>query len=334
MHINKISYIPFILIFCFNFSFSQEIDLIKVDYSKNNFIAYMVENYNFKQEDLDNIFNDVEILQGVLNSISNPAERVIPWYEYKDIFLTDRRIELGVDFWLENYEIISSVSQSYDIPPEIIVSILGIETYYGRYTGDYSVLDSLYTLAFAYPPRSEFFLSELENFLLLTREEEIDPFLVRGSYAGAMGNSQFISSSYRAYAVDGDGDGKRDLWNSIPDILSSICNYFSVHGWQKGGPIFEKAYFSNDNNVSVESNSLILEDTIESLHAEGYEFSSDLPVDSPVTPVILSGDQGLEYWIGFRNFYVITRYNRSEKYAMATYQLAEAIKTQFEFANK
>ncbi len=330
----KIFYIFLVWIFSFNCSFSQEIDLIKIDNYKNNFIEHMVENYNFKKDELDIIFNDVEILHGVLDSISNPAERVIPWYEYKDIFLTDRRIELGVDFWLENYEIISSVSQSYDIPPEIIVSILGIETYYGRYTGEYSVLDSLFTLAFAYPPRSQFFLNELESFLLLTREEEIDPFLVRGSYAGAMGNSQFISSSYRAYAVDGDGDGKRDLWNSLPDIISSICNYFSVHGWQKNGPIFEKAYFSNDNNVSVESNSLVLEDTIESLHAEGYVFSSDLPVDSPVTPVILSGDEGIEYWIGFRNFYVITRYNRSEKYAMATYQLAEAIKTQFEFTNK
>jgi len=329
--LKKIKYFSLLGLLFFSITcFSQELDLNIINESKNNFITFMVESHTFDRDSLENLFDNTEILYGVLESISNPAERVIPWYEYKDIFLTDRRIELGVEFWINNYDLVSSISEEYGIAAEIIVSILGIETYYGRYTGNYSVLDSLYTLAFAYPPRSQFFLRELENFLLLTREEGIDPFLINGSYAGAMGNSQFISSSYRAYAVDGDGDGKRDLWKSWPDIISSICNYFLIHGWKKDAPILQRASFPDAIDVEIEGNSINLNHTIGSLIAKGFVFSSDLALDSPATSVVLNGEEGVEYWVGFNNFYVITRYNRSEKYAMAAYQLAEQIRYNFE----
>ena len=169
--------------------------------------------------------------------MSRPAERVVPWFEYRNIFMTEERIAAGVRFWTEHAATLEQVAERYGVAPEMIVAIVGIETYFGTRMGKYRVLDALATLAFAYPPRAAFFASELESFLLLTREEQVDPTAALGSYAGAMGAGQFIPSSYRAYAVDADADGKRDLWTDWDDVFGSVANYFAKHGWRTGEPV-------------------------------------------------------------------------------------------------
>jgi membrane-bound lytic murein transglycosylase B len=207
----------------------------------------------------------------------------------------------------------------------MLVSILGIETWFGQRMGRYRVLESLSTLAFAYPPRASFFSSELEAFLLLTREERLDPRLVLGSYAGAMGAGQFIPTSFRAYAVDANGDGQRDLWEDWEDVLGSIANYFKVHGWRRSEPIVDSATLSTDWSGPEPANSMNLDDTVASLSERGYMFSTALPESAPATVLGLEGQDGTEYWVGYHNFRVITRYNRSVKYALAAKELADAI---------
>ncbi|MCK5396108.1 MAG: lytic murein transglycosylase B, partial [Gammaproteobacteria bacterium] len=203
--------------------------------------------------------------------------------------------------------------------------IIGVETYYGKHTGKYTIFDSLTTLGFDYPPRSAFFKSELKQFLLLSKEENIDVDDMTGSYAGAMGMPQFISSSYRRYAVDFDGDGKRDLWNSVPDVIGSVANYFSEHGWQEGESIVHPANVKN-KSVVREKNALKPYATVGQLKNQGVDVRQDLDDKAQITLLRFKGKRGDEYWAGLNNFYVITRYNHSALYAMAVYQLSEKIK--------
>jgi membrane-bound lytic murein transglycosylase B len=196
--------------------------------------------------------------------------------------------------------------------------------------GRYRVLDALATLAFAYPPRAPFFTSELESFLLLAREENVDPKLALGSYAGAMGAGQFIPSSYRAYAVDGDADGKRDLWSNWNDALGSVANYFAKHGWRAGEPVMDPAIRSESFAGSEPSNKLELNGTVGSVTRMGYVFTTTLPSNAPAAPYSFEAEGGgSEYWIGYHNFGVVTRYNRSTKYALAALQLSEAISARY-----
>ena len=294
----------------------------------NNFIDKMVAEHDFERDQLVQLFKGADKLESVLKAIQTPAEREKKWFEYRAIFLTDKRIQGGVKFWNENEAILDEVANQYGVPPEIIVAIIGVETYYGANTGRLPVFDSLVTLGFDYPRRSKFFLRELEQFLLLTREEGFDPAEVTGSYAGAMGLGQFISSSYRYYTVDHDQDGKRDLWNSKQDIVASVANYFKEHGWRDSHAITSQAQFTGNPDTIDRANKLKPSHIYSDLNKQG--FVADMPIgqDEQVSLFVLENKNGNEYWIGLHNFYVITRYNHSHMYAMAVYQLSQEVKQQ------
>ncbi len=290
-----------------------------------DFIERMVTTHGFERDALETLFAEVEINDRVLEAISRPAERVLAWHEYQDIFLTEARIASGVDFWTEHASRIDAASQRYGVSQHMLVAILGIETWFGTRMGSYRVLESLSTLAFAYPRRSRFFSNELEAFLLLARDEAFDPLEVLGSYAGAMGAGQFIPTSFRAYAVDGDADGTRDLWENWEDVLASVANYFKAHGWRADEPVVARAMLASGAAAPAPANSMDLNDTIASLRQHGYEFATTFPDSTPATVLGLEGRDGTEYWVGFHNFRVITRYNRSVMYALVAQQLGEAI---------
>jgi membrane-bound lytic murein transglycosylase B len=261
----------------------------------------------------------------IIELISKPAERVIPWWEYRERFLTEDRIALGVQFWNQHRENLERIAMEHGVAPEYIVAIIGVETKYGAITGRYKVLDALATLAFDYPPRSEFFRKELEEFVLLTREESLKPENALGSYAGAMGGSQFMPSSYRKYAVDADGDGKRDLWANWNDVFASTANYFREYGWETGAPVLSDVDMDPEPTFTIDTRNLKLNETVDSLSAQGVRTKVPMPGTTPA--LILSAEQkdGPSYRVGFKNFEVITRYNRSIKYAMAVNDLAEEI---------
>ena len=299
--------------------------------AKAAFVDKMVKQHDFDRAELTALIDQAQITQSVVDTMSKPAERVVPWFQYRKIFLTEERIAAGAQFWTEHAKDIESVAQRYGVAPEMIVAIVGVETYFGTRMGKYRVLDALATLAFAYPPRAAFFSSELEQFVLLAREEHLDATAALGSYAGAMGAGQFIPSSFRRYAVDADEDGKRDLWNDWDDALGSVANYFKMSGWQTGKPVVELASRSPKFQGPEPRNSMDLNDTVGSLRHQGYVFATDLPLDAPAAPFALEADGGgFEYWVGFNNFHVITRYNRSPKYALAAHELGQAIRTRYE----
>ncbi len=293
--------------------------------AREQFIARMVSDHGFTSAELESLFAGVEVNQRVLEAISRPAERVLTWHEYRDLFITEERVSSGVDFWSSHADEIRAASERYGVAPEILVAILGIETWFGTRMGRYRVLESLSTLAFGYPPRSRFFTNELEAFLLLAREEKIDAEAVLGSYAGAMGAGQFIPTSFRAYAVDANADGRRDLWADWQDVLGSVANYFKVHGWRAAEPVAERVTRRPGATAQEPANSLDLNDTVGALAKSGYVFAAALPDATPVTVLGLEGREGTEYWVGYHNFHVITRYNRSVMYALATKQLADEI---------
>jgi peptidoglycan lytic transglycosylase B len=294
------------------------------------FIDKMVAQHKFDRAAITALLDEAVIDKTILDTMARPAERVVPWFEYRKIFLTEERIAAGVRFWGGHADTIQQVAERYGVAPEMIVAIVGIETYFGTRMGRYRVLDALATLAFAYPPRAEFFTSELESFLLLTREESVDPKVALGSYAGAMGAGQFIPSSYRAYAVDADADGKRDLWSNWNDALGSVANYFAEHNWKAGEPVMERAIRPESFTGPEPSNKLTLDGTVGSVTKMGYVFTTTLPTDAPAAPYSYEAEGGgSEYWIGYHNFTVVTRYNRSTKYALAAFQLSEAIRARY-----
>tara|TARA_Y100000991_G_scaffold19990_1_gene12969 strand:- start:197 stop:1084 length:888 start_codon:yes stop_codon:yes gene_type:complete len=266
-------------------------------------IDELVEIHGFKKSYVEEVFKNATKQQKIIDSISKPAEFTWTWERYKKLFIEDKRIKNGKKFIKQNIDTLNRAEKEFGVPKEIIVSILGVETRYGKIMGSYRVIDSLTTLGLDYPRRSAFFKDELIKFFLLTRENNLDIYSIKGSYAGAMGYGQFISSSYRAYAVDFDGDDDIDLFNSVDDAIGSIANYLKVHGWKKNGKIVTK---SSPNNVR-----------------EVYK-----PHDSLSKFIPLSFNEGGEenYFIGDDNFVAITKYNRSHFYAMAIYYLAEEFK--------
>lgn len=288
------------------------------------FIKEMADKHNFDAKKLTALFKDVTLKQKIVDAISRPAEGK-PWHQYRPIFVTNTRIREGVKFWNENEAILKAAEEKYGVPPEIIVAIIGVETRYGRHKGGYRVMDSLSTLAFAYPKRSKFFRSELEHYLLLAREEKLNPMEIKGSYAGAMGKSQFISSSYRHYAVDFDGDGKRDLWNNNADAIGSVANYFKRHKWQTGGDVAAPAIVGSNHIQTLVKKGYKPHSTVTELRQRGV--TAKRKVDPEALGALLELKQlaGREYWLALNNFYVITRYNHSPLYAMAVHQLGQAI---------
>ena len=291
----------------------------------SHFIDQMVKQHHFNAAELNQLFKSVSIQQPILDAMGKRAEAK-PWYEYRAIFMTDSRIDGGVQFWRENEAALKAVEQQYGVPAEIIVAIIGVETKYGAYTGKYRVIDALATLGFAYPSRSEFFLKELENFLILSREEHMDPLQPLGSYAGAMGLSQFMPSSYRAYAKDFDQDRKRDIWHNNSDAIASVANYFVANHWQRGGAIALQVSANGTAYRQALSKGVKPDTTIGQLRKLGLNIPAKL--GNAENAKLLSYDMAdhEELWLGLHNFYVITRYNHSPLYAMAVFQLSQAIR--------
>ena len=266
-------------------------------------IKELVEVHNFDPNYVERVLKDARKQQKIIDSISKPAEFTWTWDRYKKLFIEDKRIKNGKNFIQNNINTLEKAEAEFGVPKEIIVAIMGIETRYGRIMGNYRVIDSLTTLGFDYPRRSKFFKDELIKYFLLTRENNLDIFSVKGSYAGAMGYGQFISSSYRAYAVDFDGDGYVDLFNSIEDSIGSVANYLKVHGWVRNGKIVTKSSLNN----------------VREIYKPHVSLSKFIP---------LSFNENGEdiYFIGDDNFVAITKYNRSHFYAMAVYYLSEEFK--------
>jgi membrane-bound lytic murein transglycosylase B len=265
-----------------------------------------------------------KVQQSILDAMSRPAEAK-PWKDYRPIFLTDKRRDDGIAFYRANRDLIDRAAAEFAVAPEIIVAIIGVETSYGRNFGSYRVLDALVTLAFHYPPRSKFFRGELRQLFLLGDTHMAHPIdeLV-GSYAGAMGWGQFIPTSVANFARDYDGDGRIDLWGSMPDIVGSVANYFAMHGWVQGGPV---AVASNTEPSARAIRPENLEPVYPVEQLKGWGYVPAQPVDAAelATLLQLQGSQGNEDWLTFHNFYVITRYNRSPLYAMAVWQLSVEI---------
>ena len=287
------------------------------------FISEMVEQHQFKPDDLTRLFGEIRIKQSILNAMSRPAEGK-PWRDYRPLFIESRRIEGGVRFWAKHETTLQRAEQQYGVPASLIVAIIGIETFYGRNTGSFRVLDALSTLAFAYPKRAPFFRKELEHYLLLSREGGIDPLSIKGSYAGAMGISQFMPSSYRQYGVDFDDDGHRDLWSNPQDAIGSVGNYLQGYGWETGMPVLAPVTSAVEPGKSFAGRGWSYRIPLKQWANVGVTTSAPAS-DAEAMLFELAGENGPEYWLGLKNFYVITRYNRSYHYAMAAWQLSQAI---------
>jgi len=292
----------------------------------NDFIAEMVRDHNFAPSSLESVLSQAEMKQSILDAISRPAERTLEWKDYRKIFVTQKRINGGVSFMRKHRVALERAEMIYGVPKEVITAIIGVETYYGRMAGNYRVVDALSTLAFDYPPRAEFFRSELKEYFILAQEEGIDPLSIKGSYAGAMGYGQFIPSSYRNFAVDFDGDKKRDIWTNPKDAIGSVANYFKKHGWQTGEPVVVPAVAIGEDYSDIVNASLKPKLSVEALAAKGFSAKDRRRYQGLATAMELQGEKGVEHWLGLKNFYVITRYNHSKLYAMAVHQLSQEIK--------
>ena len=290
------------------------------------YIEELIQQHNFSRPELEEVMAAAERRQDIIDLMRRPAERRLNWHEYSKIFLDEQRIAGGVEFWQQNQATLERAQKEYGVAPEVIVAIIGVETRYGRVTGGHRVVDALMTLAFDYPPRASFFRKELTQFLLLAREEGKNPISLTGSYAGAMGFGQFIPSSYRSYAVDFDQDGVRDIWQNRNDAIGSVANYFSRHGWRGAEqvtlPVQLKA--ETEQLLSIANQSLKPTHSIAEM-AEMGVIVDGLDPDARVLLLRLLGGEKPEYWLGFDDFYVITRYNHSRLYAMAVYQLGQEI---------
>ena len=298
------------------------------DQLRNEFIDMMVKRHGFDRQEVKRVLYKAQLSRPILDAIARPAEKTLNWTAYRAIFLKPARIQGGVAFWNQHAEALARAEREYGVPPHIIVAILGVETRYGAHTGGYRVLDALHTLGFHYPRRGAFFREQLDHFLRFSREEDIDPTMPTGSYAGAMGMPQFMPDSFRVYAVDFDGDGHRDIWHNPDDVIGSVENYFVKKGnWQQGQPVaFPIDKVDGDVKALVDAGarpSL----APQKLAAAGIDVGT-VPADSKVSLLDFDTDDGIEYWIGLDNFYAIMRYNPRTKYAMAVYQLAEAIREQ------
>jgi len=293
-------------------------------------IDKLVREKGFKRADLERILARVERQRWILNFVNRPkAKRSTrptgAWPRYRAKFLTPDNISKGIDFWRRYGKVLRRAQARYGVPPEYVVAIIGVETRYGGYLGKHRVIDALATLAFDYPRRSKFFTGELESFLIMARDEGLDPFRPKGSYAGAMGLGQFMPSSFHRWAVDFDGNGRRDLWNPV-DTIGSVANYFASHGWRKGEPVAVRAS-ANGAGVGVMKTGFDTSYSLAALRRNGIAVTAGLDGKARVSLIKLDAAGGYQYWLGLKNFYVITRYNHSSYYAMAVHQLARALRS-------
>ena len=292
------------------------------------FVSEMVSRHGFESDQLERVLGGVRVRPEILAAIKRPAES-LDWYQYRPIFLTESRIAKGEQFWRAHAKTLDEASREYGVSPEIIVAIIGVETFYGTRKGKHLVLDSLATLAFRYPKRGKFFKRELEEFLVLSRQESFDTPKVKGSYAGAMGIPQFISSSYRRYAVDFDGDGVRDLLTSESDAIGSVANYLKVHGWRRDEAVALPASVSGDEYKALVKKGLKPNTPVSDMDNFGVIVLYASDNEAPGALIEFSNRNDTEHWVGLQNFYAITRYNHSSLYAMAVFQLAHEIRKRY-----
>ncbi|GAB3389601.1 lytic murein transglycosylase B [Lysobacter fragariae] len=300
------------------------------------FVNETASKYGIAPPVIESVLARAQIREGTIAAMSRPAETK-PWRDYRPIFITQQRIDGGRAFLAEHRDQLAKVEAKYGVPAEVIVAIIGVETSWGANTGKTSVLDALYTLAFNYPrtnlpekiarenQREAFFRDELGQLFALGKDTGLDVTTLTGSYAGAMGWGQFMPSSYRLYAVDGDGDGRRDLFNDVDDIFASVANYFVVKGgWMRGQPVMARANYTPGTVALVDSNGEPVH-SLATLAQAGYTPLAPVPAGITGAPIVLDGANGDEYWLTFRNFRAIWSYNNSIRYATAVYQLSEAI---------
>ena len=289
------------------------------------FITEVTQRDGLKRKDVQRLLKQARPQPKIIDMMNRPIEKVSPWWEYREHFVNAERVGDGAQFWAEHRESLERVAATYQVPPEYLVAILGVETRYGRVTGHYRVLDALATLAFDYPPRHSYFAGELAQFLVLAKEFRLNPLTTTGSYAGAMGAPQFMPSAYRRYAVDASNDQRRDLWGNWDDILASIANYLRENGWKAGEPVLAETTVDPGAPFQVESHGLEPNETVDSLGERGVKVELDVPPDTQALLILAEQPDGPAYRAGFHNFYVLTRYNTSARYAMAVHDLAQAI---------
>ena len=293
------------------------------------FAAELARAHGLEPATVHATLSQARVLDKVLKAISRPAEGK-PWKDYRKIFMTEKRIADGAQYWRAHVDTLRSASDKYGVPARVMVAIIGVETLYGQRAGNIRVLDALATLGFRYPPRAEFFRRELGHFLILAKEERLDALGIEGSYAGAMGIGQFIPSSYRQYAVDFDGDGRRDLLGSHSDAIGSVASYLARHGWQRGQPVTVRASVSGDAIQAIIDKGVKPHQPLAALRQAGVAVNDDVSGSPNAALIDLDGAKGTEHWVIFQNFYSITRYNHSKLYAMAVHQLSQAIERRYQ----
>lgn len=328
----RLSFTLILLIFS-GFSYAQT--ALEQRQDVQEFIQHMAKAHQFNPTQLEQLFNTVTIQPSIIKAISRPAEAK-PWYRYQRIFASDKRTQQGAAFWTAHKDALAKAETQYGVPAQVIIAVMGVETFYGQHQGNFKVIDALTTLAFDYPPRSKFFRKELEEYLLMTRENQLDPTRLHGSYAGAMGQAQFMPSSYRHYAVDFSGKHKIDLENNTDDAIGSIANYLAKNGWQRNRPTAIKAKISGTQFHKVhgaDKKHRKPSVTVAELQQYGIRAETDLTPDSKAVFITLEDEDKEEYWLGLNNFYVITRYNPSINYAMMVFTLSEDIKRRYNATN-
>jgi len=288
----------------------------------DQFIEEMVREHGFDESALKFVFESARYRQSIIDAMTRPAEKTLTWKGYRKIFLTSKRISEGKKFIQQYRNVLSEAEKVYGVPVSVIAAVIGVETYYGQRMGSYRVIDALSTLSFNYPPRAAFFRGQLKEFLILAREENQNELQLLGSYAGAMGYGQFIPSSYRSFAIDFDADGIRDIWMNPADAIGSVANYLSEHHWLPGQPVADQLKNVSTQAMSLFGGKLKPHVSVEDLEKNGIRADARISADSEVSPLLFQGGEGAEYWLGYYNFYVITRYNHSKLYAMAVYQLS------------
>ncbi len=294
------------------------------------FIAELADEHGFGRHELGRLFAQARYQPRIVAAMSRPVLAPPKWYEYAPQFLSAERVDGGVEFWRDNEATLGRAQSEFGVPAEVIVAIIGVETFYGRNTGSYRVFDALTTLAFDYPRRAAFFRSELEQFLLLARDQGISPLLPKGSYAGAYGLPQFMPGSVRAYAVDYDGDGRIDLSSDPADAIGSVGNFLARHDWQPGAPVLEPAQIdpaASETVLRALDGGISERRPLDAWMRDGvgaHVMPAD-PGSAPIGLLMLEEVDGQSYWLTYGNWYVLTRYNRSRLYATAVWQLAQAL---------
>ncbi len=328
-------YLSFVLLglLCLNVTVHADAALVKRPAVKQ-FINQMVEKYGFTQKQVTQWLEEAQFQPKIIEAMNRPYEKK-SWDVYQALFLTPERVKKGVAFWKANQKTLQRAYQKYGVPPQIIVAIIGVETLYGERQGNHRVLDALTTLAFDYPKRSKFFTKELREYLILCRELGISPTELKGSYAGAIGTPQFMPSSYRFYAVDFTGNGKRDLVNDNQDVIGSIANYFHRHGWKDKEAVAEPATVKGKGYKGIKVNAKRAEYSLQNLLNAGVVPSHKL-VKPPKKMGLIELDtkSGEGFWVAYPNFYVITRYNTSPQYALVVYLLSQQLQNQWASANQ